>query len=45
MHDSQKLDGVLDLSNTGKELWADSAYRSAQIEAGLKAKSLQSRIH
>ncbi len=45
VHDSQKLDGVLDLSNTGKELWADSAYRSAQIEAGLKAKSLQSRIH
>ena len=45
MHDSQKLDDVLDLSNTGKELWADSAYRSAQIEAGLKAKGLRSRIH
>ena len=45
MHDSQKLDDVLDLSNTGKEVWADSAYRSVQIEAGLKAKGLQSRIH
>ena len=26
VHDSQKLDDVLDLSNTGKEVWADSAY-------------------
>src|SRR6266571_5140107 len=45
VHDSQKLDDVLDLSNTGKGVWADSAYRSVQIEAGLKAKRLQSRIH
>ena len=45
VHDSQKLDDVLDLSNTGKGVWADSAYRSAQIEAGLKEKGLQSRIH
>src|SRR5262249_4014094 len=27
VHDSQKLDAVLDLSNTGKGVWADSAYR------------------
>ena len=39
MHDSQKLDDVLDLSNTGKEVWADSAYRSVQIEAGLEEKA------
>jgi IS5 family transposase len=45
VHDSQKLDDVLDLSNTGQEVWADSAYHSAQIEAGLKAKGVQSRIH
>ena len=45
VHDSQKLDDVLDLSNTGKKVWADSAYRSVQIEANLKAKGLQSRIH
>src|SRR5882724_5065431 len=45
VHDSQKLDDVLDLSNTGKEVWADSAYRSVQIEVGLKEKGLQSRIH
>jgi IS5 family transposase len=37
VHDSQKLDDVLDLSNTGKGVWADGAYRSVQIEAGLKA--------
>src|SRR5467141_3305883 len=45
VHDRQKLDDVLDFSNTGKEVWADSAYRSVQIEAGLKEKGLQSRIH
>jgi transposase, IS5 family len=45
VHDSQKLDDVLDLSNTGKGVWADSAYRSVQIEASLMAKGLQSRIH
>src|SRR5437667_4943440 len=45
VHDSQKLDDVLDLSNTGKKVWADSAYRSLQIEAGLKEKGLQSRIN
>jgi IS5 family transposase len=44
VHDSQKLDDVLDLSDTGKGVWADSAYRSVQIEAGLKEKGLQSRI-
>ena len=27
------------------KVWADSAYRSVQIEAGLKEKGLQSRIH
>jgi IS5 family transposase len=45
VHDSQKLDAMLDLCNTGKAVWADSAYRSAQIEADLKAKGLHSRIH
>ena len=45
VHDSQKLDDVLDLSNTGKEVWADSAYRSLASEARLQEKGLQSRIH
>lgn len=45
MHDSQKLDDVLDKSNTGAEVWADSAYRSAEIEAKLEAKGYKSRVH
>ena len=44
-HDSQKLDDILDTSNTGKQVWGDSAYRSAEIEAKLAAKGLKSRIH
>jgi transposase, IS5 family len=44
-HDSQKLDDLLDAANTGKQVWADSAYRSAEIEAKLKAKGFKSRIH
>jgi IS5 family transposase len=45
VHDSQKLDDVLDESNTGAEVWADSAYRSAEIEAKLEAKGYKSRVH
>jgi len=45
VHDSQKLDDVLDKSNTGTEVWADSAYRSAEIEARLKANGYKSRVH
>jgi IS5 family transposase len=45
VHDSQKLDEVLDKSNTGSEVWADSAYRSAESESKLKAKGYKSRIH
>ena len=45
VHDSQKLDEVLDKSNTGAAVWADSAYRSAEIEAKLAAKGYKSRIH
>ena len=45
VHDSQKLDDVLDRSNTSCEVWADSAYRSAEIEARLEAKGYKSRVH
>ena len=45
VHDSQKLDDILDANNTGRTVWADSAYRSAEIEAKLAAKSLKSRVH
>src|SRR3974390_979814 len=45
VHDSQKLDEVLDKSNTSNEVWADSAYRSAEMEAKLKKQGYKSRIH
>ena len=32
-------------TNTALGVWADSAYRSAEIEAALKEKGLRSRIH
>jgi len=44
-HDSQRLDDILDASNTGSQVWADSAYHSAEIETKLAAKGLKSRIH
>jgi IS5 family transposase len=34
-HDSGELDAVLDTGNTCSKVWADSAYRSAEIEAAL----------
>lgn len=45
VHDSQKLDDVLDASNTASDVWADSAYRSAEIEERLAERGLKSRIH
>jgi Transposase DDE domain len=36
---------MLDRSNTSSDVWADSAYRSAEIEAKLKAEGYKSRIH
>ena len=45
VHDSQTLDEVLDKTNTSNEVWADSAYRSVETEARLKAKGYKSRIH
>ena len=45
VHDSQKIDDVLDANNTGSAVWADSAYRSAEIEAKLAERNLKSQIH
>ena len=45
VHDSQKLDDVLDVNNTASDIWADSAYRSREIEAQLAELGLRSRIH
>ena len=45
VHDSQALDDVLDDDNTASDVWADSAYRSAEIEGKLDERGLKSRIH
>ena len=45
VHDSQVVDDILDDNNTASGVWADSAYRSAEIEAKLAQKGLKSRIH
>ncbi|MDA0952400.1 MAG: IS5 family transposase [Proteobacteria bacterium] len=45
VHDSQVVDDVLDDDNTASDVWADSAYRSAEIEKKLDARGLKSRIH
>ena len=45
VHDSQAVDQLLTRGNTGSGVWADAAYRSAEIEAVLKASKLTSHIH
>ena len=45
VHDSQAIDDVLDDDNTASDVWADSAYRSAEIEKTLDERGLKSRIH
>ena len=45
VHDSQELDGLLDMGNTCNDVFADSAYRSTEIEAHLRASGYKSRIH
>jgi IS5 family transposase len=45
VHDSQKLADLLSRGNTSNDVFGDSAYRSAEIEAKLKAGGLRSRIH
>lgn len=45
VHDSQVFEEVLLPAEVGREVWADSAYRSEAIEARLKARHLRSKIH
>ena len=45
VHDSQKLDGLLNTANTSCDVYADSAYRSAETEAKLDKRGFKSRIH
>ncbi len=45
VHDSRKLNGLLNKANTSRDVFADSAYRSAETEARFKARGFRSRIH
>src|SRR3974377_2059210 len=45
VHDSHKFDGLLNQANTSADVYADSAYRSAEAEAKLSLRGLRSRIH
>lgn len=45
VHDSQKFDELLNDTNTSADVYADSAYRSAETEAKLRLRGLRSRIH
>jgi len=45
VHDSRKFDGLLNQANTSADVYADSAYRSAETEAKLGLRGLRSRIH
>lgn len=44
-HDSQEVTTLLPIPNTRKAVWADSAYRSADISDYLKSHRLQNNIH
>ena len=44
VHDSRVLETLLDKANTSKDVFADSAYRSAEAEKKLAARGFRSRI-
>ena len=45
VHDSRVFEGILDEKNSGKGVWADSAYRSAETERKLREKGYRSHVH
>jgi IS5 family transposase len=45
VHDLQELDVVITEKNSGEDLWADSAYRSAEQEERLATLGIRSYIH
>ena len=45
VHDSQVIDDILDPDNTASGVWADSAYRAAEIGEKLSEKGPTSRVH
>ena len=44
VHDSRVFEEILDEGNSGDEVWADSAYRSAEMEKMLREKGYRSRV-
>ncbi len=45
-HDGAHLrEGLIQTANTGRQVWADTAYRSAQNDAWLEAQGLKSEVH
>jgi IS5 family transposase len=44
-HDGRELAGLLDRSNTGSEVWADTAYRSKKNEKRIAQAGLTSKVH
>jgi IS5 family transposase len=44
-HDSRAIDDLLDQNNTNKDVYGDSAYRSAAIQACLESQGYRDRIH
>lgn len=45
-HDSQELDNLIDpTGNTGRDVFADSAYRSAKTQEKLRNDKLNSKVH
>ena len=45
VHDSQEVEELLTSDNTASGVWADSAYRSNEIEDKIRDRGLTSRIH
>jgi transposase, IS5 family len=45
VHDSQVLEKLFDSDNTGKALWADSAYKSEEIDNKLTRRRLKNNIN
>jgi IS5 family transposase len=45
VHDSQEIFNVIDQSQKNRNVWADSAYRSSEIEERLSKNNFTSQIH
>lgn len=45
VHDSQVLGEIIDIENSGDKIWADSAYRSENVEWVLEKIGFESEVH